>query len=145
MDPETDADRKHFYSSACTNCTCFNSHQISARGGSWSEHVWTGLQRWPRDVTSRGKCPCTVRSHVWRGPGSGVPIQKGPVSGGGAGVWGGSSYSEVPCPVGGWEGGLYSASWVMVTCDRSPVNRQTVMTENNAFPQLRWGGNECDE
>ena len=32
------------------------SHQMSAAGGSSCEQVWTGLQSWPPDVTSRGGC-----------------------------------------------------------------------------------------
>ena len=54
--------------------------------GSSSEQVWTGLQWWPPDVTSRG-------SHVWRGSGMGpgeVPYLEG-------GRSRGSLYSEVQC------------------------------------------------
>ena len=41
---------------ACANCTCFNSHQMSAPGVvSWSELSSKGLQWWPADVTSSGK------------------------------------------------------------------------------------------
>ena len=57
--------RKHS-SRMCTAYMCFSDHQMSS-----SERVWTGLQRWPPDVTNRripclmseGR-PCTVRSSV---------------------------------------------------------------------------------
>ena len=39
---------------ACFDHMCFKSHQMSALVGSWSEQVWTGIQWWPPDVTSRG-------------------------------------------------------------------------------------------
>ena len=38
---------------ACTNCMCFNRHQMSAPWvGSSDEEVWTGFQSWESDVTS---------------------------------------------------------------------------------------------
>ena len=79
MDPETDADRKHFYSSACTNCTCFNSHQISARGD-------PGVNMFGQ-VSRDG--------HGMSLAGGSVLVQWGPMSGGDQGQ--GSLYRKVPC------------------------------------------------
>ena len=58
------------HTSIATKC----QHQWGS--GSWSEKVWTDLQWWQPDVTSRVGGPCTVRSHMCGGPrvmGHGTP------------------------------------------------------------------------
>ena len=49
-------------------------------GRSWSEQVWTVLQRWPLDVTRKGRGPCPVRSHVQMSNASWVMVTLDPPS-----------------------------------------------------------------
>ena len=96
---------------------------MSLPEGSSNEQVWTDLQWWPPDVTSRGPKL-----------GQGVPgLMSGGWAGSMAAVRGGS---QVWYLGGGHCTVRSNASWVMITLGPLWIDRQTDKSENTTFSQL---------
>ena len=96
-------------SSVATKC------QYYGGGGLSSDVQWTSLNR--SAVTALAGVQGLVRSHVWRGPCLGGPVQWGPM------YCGHGHMGTFPFP-------LYPLS--------PALNRMTETIENITFPQLHW-------